>query len=180
MTQNLIRVGVIGKPHGVRGLVRVHAETADPASLEEYGVLRDDRGESWTLHWRGAGVAELRDASGRPVADRTAAEFLVNRVLSVPRETLPETEEDEFYHTDLVGLMACESDAEVGRIVAVHDYGAGASLELETGLLVPFTRACVPEVRIAEGRVCIVRPDEVIGDAEHDPQARRLMAETGE
>ncbi|MEE8663427.1 MAG: ribosome maturation factor RimM [Acetobacter sp.] len=177
MTQNLIRIGVIGRPHGVRGLVRVHCDAADPVVVQDYGPLTDDRGQIWTLRWRGDGIAELRDVAGKPVADRTAAEALVNRVLSVSREALPEAGEDEFYHTDLLGLMAFENGVEAGRIVMVHDYGGGASLELESGLLVPFTKLCVPEIDFENGRVTIIRPEEVVGDEAHDPAARRDATE---
>ena len=106
-------------------------------------------------------MAELRDAAGKPVADRTAAEKLVNTRLYVAREQLPPADEDEFYLADLVGLLAVGTDgAELGRVTAVHDYGAGASLELGP-LLIPFTRACVPEVDLARERVVVVPPFEV-------------------
>jgi hypothetical protein len=53
----------------------------------------------------------------------------------------------------------------LGTVSAVHDYGAGASLEIvcESGppLLVPFTRASVPEVDVRHGRVLVVVPEEV-------------------
>ena len=159
-------MGVVGRPHGVRGLVRVHSYTADPAALAGYGPLLDDRGRSWTIAWRGEGVAELRDATGRPLADRTAAEALVNTRLYLDRDRLPPPEEDEFYLADLVGMAAVDADgAAIGRVAIVHDYGAGVSLEIERDgaapLLVPFTRACVPEVDVAAGRLVVLPPDEV-------------------
>ncbi len=144
-----ILLGVVGRPHGVRGLLHVHSYTADPADLARYGALLDEAGRRWTVAWRGDGVAELRDAAGKPVADRTAAERLVNTRLYIERDRLPEPDEDEFYLADLVGLAAVAPDGAVlGRVDAVHDYGAGASLEIGA-LLVPFTRACVPEVDVA-------------------------------
>ena len=170
-------MGVVGRPHGVRGLLRVHSYTADPADLPRYAPLEDDAGRVWRLAWRGDGVAELRGADGKPVADRTAAEALVNMRLYVPRERLPKPGRDEFYLADLVGLRALGADgAALGRVAVVHDYGAGASLEIErdgaAALIVPFTRACVPEVDIAAGQVVVVPPDELIvpGDAAADTQ----------
>lgn len=159
-------MGVVGRPHGVRGLVRVHSYTADPAALASYGPLLDDQGRSWTLAWRGAGVAELRDAAGKSPSDRTAAEALVNTRLYLDRDRLPPPEEDEFYLADLVGMEAVAADgAAIGRVALVHDYGAGVSLEIERDgaapLLVPFTRACVPEVDVVAGRLTVVPPDEV-------------------
>ena len=165
MPEERILLGVIGRPHGVRGLVHVVSYTADPDDLARYGALMDEAGRRWTLAWRGAGVAVLRDAEGGAVADRGAAEKLVNTRLYIERAKLPPPEEDEFYLADLVGLAATAPEGgALGRVAAVHDYGAGVSLEIAgegAALLVPFTRACVPQVDIAAGRLVVVPPAEV-------------------
>ncbi len=162
MPKQRILLGVVGRPHGVRGLLHVHSYTATPADLAAYGALTDESGRNWTLAWRGDGVAELRDEAGKPVADRTAAERLVNTKLYIERDRLPEPDLEEFYLADLIGLAAVAPDgASLGRVDAVHDYGAGASLEIGT-LLIPFTRACVPEVDTAVGRIVVVPPEEII------------------
>ncbi len=166
MSEARILLGVVGRPHGVRGLVHVHSYTADPADLSAYGALLDDAGRRWTLAWRGRGVAELRDGDGRALPDRNAAERLANTRLSIERSRLPATATDEFYLADLVGLAAVTADGEaIGNVAAVHDYGAGASLEVAgegRQLLVPFTRACVPDVDVEGGRVVVMIPDEVV------------------
>ena len=162
MGSSRIQVGVIGRPHGVRGLVRVHSLTADPAALATYAPLMDETGERYTLAWRMPGVAELRTQAG-PIADRTAAERLTNRRLTIARDQLPPAEEDEFYLADLVGLEARDAEGTpIGRVAHVHDYGAGASLEIAGAgkpLLVPFTRDAVPTV--AAAYVVVVPPVEV-------------------
>ena len=160
-------MGVVGRPHGVQGLVRVHSYTANPADLAGYGPLLDDVGRAWTLAWRGEGIASLLDAEGRALTDRNAAECLTNTRLYVERDRLPPPEPDEFYLTDLVGMAALDrSGRPVGRVTAVHDYGAGTSLEIERDgaapLLLPFTEACVPEVDTAAGTLIAAPPDEVV------------------
>jgi 16S rRNA processing protein RimM len=166
MKDGRILLGVIGRPHGVRGLVHVQSYTADPRDLAGYGPLYDDRGGQWSLAWRSEGVAELRDAQGRPLPDRTAAEKLTNTRLYIDRDRLPEPDEEEFYLSDLVGLQAVDpGGTSIGTVATVHDYGAGASVEITRAgqpLIVPFTRACVPTIDIAGGRVIIVAPDEII------------------
>lgn len=165
MSPDLILIGIVGKPHGVRGLVHVRSYAEDPASLEQYETLLDAQGRCWSLRWRGGdGVAELMDAQGRPLADRTQAQALVNMRLYVPREALPEPEEEEFYHADLIGMEAFENGVSLGRVAIVHDYGAGASLELAGGVLVPFTRACVPQVDLKQRTLSIIRPTDVAGE----------------
>jgi 16S rRNA processing protein RimM len=165
MPNGRVLLGVIGRPHGVRGLLRVHSYAADPASLPEYGPFTDDRGRRFSLAWRGEGIAVVAELAGdtpRPITDRDAAAKLVNTRLYVEREQLPATDADEFYLSDLVGLEAFDPDgAALGRVDAVHDYGAGASLEIGA-LLIPFTRAAVPDVDIAAGRLTVVPPDEII------------------
>lgn len=158
-------MGVVGRPHGVRGLVRVHSYTADPADLPQYGPFDDGRGRRFSLRWRGEGIAELAELlEGRavPLTDRTQAEKLVNLPLYAARDRLPPSGADEFYLADLIGLEAVTADGRpLGRVGTVHDYGAGASLEIGA-LLVPFTRAAVPVVDLAAGRITVVPPDEVV------------------
>lgn len=165
MTERRILLGVVGRPHGVRGLLHVHSYTADPRDLAGYGPLLDEQGRTWSLTWRGDAVAELRDAAGQGVPDRTAAEKLTNTRLYVERDRLPPAGDEEFYLSDLVGLQAVGPAGEtLGEIAVVHDYGAGTSLEITRAgqpLLVPFTRACVPEIDLSAGRVVVVPPAEV-------------------
>ncbi len=166
MPADRVLLGVLGRPHGVRGLMHVLSHTDPPEALAEYGVLETADGRRFTLAWRGPGLAALTEqtASGpRPVADREAAAALVNASLLVPRDRLPAPDADEFYLADLVGLAARDAaGAALGRIAAVHDYGAGASLEVHRDgaapLLVPFTRAAVPDVDLAAGVVVLAPP----------------------
>jgi 16S rRNA processing protein RimM len=156
-----ILLGVIGRPHGVRGLVRVTSYADPPEAIAAYGPLFDDDGHQFSLRWQGEGLAEVYEiVGGTPVriADRTAAERLSHRRLHVARDRLPLPADDEFYLADLLGLAAVDAGgAEIGTVVAVHDYGAGASLEVSghdaDPLLVPFTRLAVPRVDVAGGRV---------------------------
>ena len=169
MVERRILLGVVGRPHGVRGLVHVHSYTADPEDLSAYGALVDDAGRAWSLAWRGAGVAQLRDGSGSPLPDRTAAEKLTNTRLYIDRDRLPPAEAEEFYQADLLGLAARGMDgAALGRVAVVHDYGAGVSLEIAregaAPLLVPFTRAAVPEVDVAGGFLVVDPPTEIEGE----------------
>ena len=80
---------------------------------------------------------------------------------------------DEFYHADLMGLTAVTvAGDELGTIIAVQNFGAGDLLEIaprrgET-LLVPFTRAVVPEVDLAGKRVVVDPPPGLIDGADED------------
>jgi 16S rRNA processing protein RimM len=168
MSANRIQVGVIGRAHGVRGLLKVTSHTADPADLTAYGPLSDAAGRFYALRWTSEGVAEVSrmvDGVAIRVTDRTEAEKLTNTWLFIDRSALPPAGVGEYYLSDLIGLAAVDPDGLVlGTVSTVHDYGAGASLEI-TGsgapLLVPFTEACVPVVDSAAGRLVVAKPDEI-------------------
>ena len=165
MEDRLILMGVIGKPHGVRGQLRVHCYGGDPEVLAEH-VLLDAKGRHFALDWAHDNVAWISEVSGstkRRITDRDEAARLTNAELFLPRSVLPEAEEEEFYLTDLIGLAAHDEAGQViGKVGNVLDYGAGASLELTPGgKLIPFTKACVPQVRIADGYVVVNPPLEV-------------------
>lgn len=167
MQPSRILMGVIGRPHGVKGLVRVTSYAADPGDLTAYGLLVAGEGDArLSLRWVMPGIAAVEG-----VHDRTAAEKLTNLRLYLDRAALPAPEEQEYYHADLIGLAAEDlRGAALGRVAAVHDYGGGASLEIAREgappLLVPFTQACVPVVDVPGGRVVVAPPEEVEVTAE--------------
>jgi 16S rRNA processing protein RimM len=165
----------IGAAHGVRGEVRVKAFTGDPLALGAYGPLLTEDGRTLTVE-RLRPDKTLVVVKFRGVDDRNAAESLRGLRLFVDRAALPAPEdEDEFYHADLIGLEAVAADgAPLGTVVAVHDFGAGdildiappASADRGRSLLVPFTRACVPEIDLAAGRIVVAPPEEAASDEE--------------
>jgi 16S rRNA processing protein RimM len=169
MPETRILLGVIGRAHGVHGLVRVTSYADPPEAIAAYGPLFDDDGNQFSLGWRGEELAEIAEITGGAsvrIADRTAAERLINRRLYVARDKLPPPSDDEFYLADLVGLAAVDvGGAQIGTVVSVHDYGAGASLEIAgqnaDPLLVPFTRLAVPRVDVIGGRVTVAPPEAV-------------------
>lgn len=165
MADRLILMGVIGKPHGVRGQMRVHVYGDEPALLSAH-PLRDSKGRLFALDWAHDNVAWVSEVSAtgkRRITDRDEASRLTNLELFLPRAALPETAEEEFYLADLIGLAARdESGSILGHVANVLDYGAGASLELAPdGRLIPFNRVCVPQVRVADGYVVVSPPQDV-------------------
>lgn len=164
-----ILLGVIGRAHGVRGQVRVTSHTADPTALTRYGPLSDPNERLFTLRWVGEGIAEVFEiVAGNPVkvADRSAAERLTNTKLFIERDRLPAPDADEYYLADLIGLAAVDAGGiKIGVVSAIHDYGAGTSIEIARDaagpLILPFTLACVPDVNIAAARLTIAPPDEI-------------------
>jgi 16S rRNA processing protein RimM len=164
-------LGVVTGPHGVQGAVRIKSFTEAPEDVARYGALTDETGVR-RVELRLIGTAKgvvIARLSG--VADRNQAEALRGLRLYLPRSALPQTEADEYYHADLIGLEAVLSDGTpVGRIRAVHDFGAGDTLELArpgaSPVMVPFTRAVVPNVELAAGRLVLDPPPGLLDENE--------------
>lgn len=157
----LVLIAELGRPHGVRGLLRVRSFAEMPAA--QYNPLRDAAGRSFVLIEHGADLVAVEG-----VTDRDAAARLTGTKLYVERERLPAADEDEFYLADLVGLVAEGVGGEAfGRVLSVEDHGAGPYLVLSgpPERLVPFTRAAVPVVDVAGGRLVVHPPAEVDGEA---------------
>ncbi|WP_337877112.1 ribosome maturation factor RimM [Elioraea sp.] len=170
MPPDRVLLGRFGRPHGVRGLLRVQSFTADPADIAAYGPLADETGTR-TFRLRVVQPGAMPVVAVEGVADREAAARLTGTALYVPRDRLPPPGEEEFYHADLIGL-AVEDGAgrRLGTVASVNDHGAGAFLEIDMAtagrgaqpLLVPFTRAAVPVVDLAARRLVVAPPAEVI------------------
>jgi 16S rRNA processing protein RimM len=164
-----ICVARIGAAHGVRGAVKLWTFTEDPLAVTRYGPLttKDGARQFDVTHAR-----EAKDhlvATLRGIATREDAERLNGIELYIAREKLPATDDDEYYHADLIGLAAVNAANEpIGRVIAIHNFGAGDIIEIAppngTTLLLPFTNAVVPTVDLAGGRVVIELPQEIEGD----------------
>jgi 16S rRNA processing protein RimM len=162
-------VGAVAGAHGVRGAVKIKSFTAKPEDIARYGTLEDESGtRRFTLRLIGTGKGVLiGHLSG--VSDRNQAESARGLRLYLQRAVLPSTEEDEYYHADLIGLKAVLTDGRsVGPVRAVHDFGAGDTLEIARAegppLMVPFTRAVVPNIDITAGRLVIDPPPGLLDE----------------
>ncbi len=169
-----ILLGRIVAAHGIRGDVLVRTYTDRPEAIGGYGPLSDADGQGAfklrVLHVTAKGVV----ARVAGISDRNGAEALAGTDLYVARARLPAADEGSFYHADLIGLAAVARDgAEVGRIVGVHNFGAGDLIEVALGgsrrtELIPFTAAFVPEVDLAR-RIAVVELPPPAEDDEASP-----------
>lgn len=152
---DLVCVGAIAGAFGVRGEARIKSFCAEPADIASYSPLSTEDGRTFTLRI----TREIKEAfaarlSG--VETREQAEALRGTRLYAPRDRLPPLKDEEFYHADLIGLEVVDTGGAVlGRVRAVHDFGAGDVIEVigERELMLPFTRAAVPTVDLAAGRL---------------------------
>ncbi len=174
-----VLVGVFTGARGVKGEVIVKSFTENPTGIADLGQL-----------YAGAGrdplrLSALREMKGKLVVrvdgvdDRDQAEALKGVEIFLRRSDLPVTEAGEFYVADLEGLDALDGKGRrLGRVSAVHDFGAGPLIEiaLDTPVkgvgsspVLPFTAAIVPEVDIAAGSVTILLDEWLDGQVTAGP-----------
>lgn len=172
-----ICIARIGAAHGVRGEVRLWTFTEDPLAVLHYGPLTTRDGSRTFEVTKAREAKDHLVATIKGVTDRNAAEKLNRLELYIARDRLPEPDDDEYYHADLIGLAAETTAGEpLGRVLAIHNFGAGDIIEIAppTGstLLLPFSNAVVPTVDIKGGRVVIELPAEIEGEErDHDDQS---------
>ena len=172
-SDTLVLIGRVAGAYGVRGEVRITAYGEDPMALVAYRDLKRQDGAPALTLLSGRAAKDGLIARAREVASKEAADALKGLSLYVLRNRLPEPDEDEFYLTDLIGLQARSTEgAIIGRVKAVHDFGAGDILEIEPQAggatwFAPFTLAAVPDIRLAEGHLVLApAPDEEDSGAE--------------
>ena len=159
MTTQPVVLGRISGLFGVRGWVKVYSYTEPREAVLNYG--------RWLLSvsdgWREATVAEGKRHGKTVVAridgyvDRDQAAELVGAEIAVPRDALPETEEDRFYWSDLEGLRVVHRDGtELGRVAYLLETGADDVMVVqgEQERLIPFVMGkVILGVDLADGRI---------------------------
>ncbi len=171
MTEDKVCLGAIVGVHGIRGEVKVKSFSEDEKNLTHYGLLSNDKGDkSFDIKIVGHSKELLR-CKIKGVEDRTTAETLIGTGLYVKRDLLPPLKDEEFYHTDLIGLEAKNSSGEVlGRVNALYNFGAGDILEIKMAdgslEMVPFTKSFVPVINIKDGYIIVEMMHFVEDEAE--------------
>ncbi|HEX7855552.1 MAG TPA: ribosome maturation factor RimM [Sphingobium sp.] len=153
MTDRPVTLAVIVGAHGVTGEVRLKLFGEGPDSFRRF--------KSFDMGGRVLTLKSIRPGPNGEVArfaeltDRNAVEALRGVALTVPRSAFPPLEEGEFYHFDLIGLACISSDgSDVGKVIAVENFGAGDILEIEKPdgkrFMIPIHAADVGEVVTVE------------------------------
>lgn len=152
MTGNdIVILGRLADPYGIRGWLKLHPFGDDPLDWDEIPVWWISKdGETWRecglkgLKVHCNGVVVLLEG----IDDRTAAEAMKGVLVGAPRDALPETDEDEFYWADLIGLDVINTAEErLGKVVGLLETGAHDVLRVvgddEVERLLPFVAAVV-------------------------------------
>jgi 16S rRNA processing protein RimM len=146
----LVRVGRVGRPHGVDGAFVVEDGSDDPRRFE-VGATLVVGGAAATV------VVSRRVGRGRR-AIRLDRSVERGAELFVARSALPPSEPDSYYVADLIGAEVLEeSGRTLGIVREVQPGPANDALELDSGLLLPLVEDCILSVNLAERRILVAQ-----------------------
>lgn len=157
-------IGVIGRPHGVHGALRVRSysdETEHFRRLERVTAERDGRTRDLT-------VRDVQVTGRMPVLRFDGVETpeearrLTGWELRVPRDQAAPLGPEEYYYADLIGLRVVSDAGDHGTVRAVFDAPQAPLLEVVPGsgrpALVPFMEVYVRSVSPERGEVVLEAP----------------------
>lgn len=176
MAKDLIVIAVLLGAHGVRGDCRIKSFTGEPESVLTYGPLSDADGKVLVTPKRARPAKDHFIITPEESRQKEDWDALKGTLLHVARDVLPETEEDEVYIDELIGVSVFDlAGKALGSVKAVHNFGAGDLLEIDRvdqvkSVMVPFTEEDVPEIDLASGKIVMAHFD-VWADEGHAPEA---------
>ena len=145
-----MRVGRVGRPHGIDGAFVVEDGSDDPGRFEVGPTLPVD-GEPATV------VLSRRVGRGRR-AIRLDRQVARGSELAVRRAELPSPEPGAYYVSDLIGLDVVEDGQRaLGTVSDVHPGPANDALELDSGLLLPLVEDCIVSIDLEARRILVAR-----------------------
>jgi 16S rRNA processing protein RimM len=151
-----IRVGRVGRPHGVKGAFVVQEPSEAP---ERFAV-----GARVWVGREPAEVVESKRAGGGRLVVRLDREAARGDAIELPESELPEPEEGAYYAYRLVGLAVHEQgDGELGRVSEVEPGVANDVLRLDSGVALPLVEDCILEIDVEAGQIVVAPGFAVAG-----------------
>jgi len=150
-------MGRVAGAQGILGWVKLKTYTEFADSLADFPVwwLGDEK-----QPWREITVEKFAVQSKGLIAkfpgcnDRTAAEKYKGLLVAVPRSSLPQQSDDEYYWADLIGLAVINlAGTSLGTVDNLMDTGANQVLCVrgKSGeILIPFIASVIRQVNLAE------------------------------
>jgi 16S rRNA processing protein RimM len=142
-----VRIGRVGRPHGIDGAFFVEQPSEDQRWWQV--------GATFLAEGEPVEVTLKRTSSGRPVVklDKPVER---GAWLEIEREQLPPTEDDEYYAFELIGLTVVEQGGrELGTVEAVTPGVANDVLELDTKVLLPMIEDCIVSIDLQAKRIVV-------------------------
>ena len=162
---SLIAVGQIVNVHGIKGVMKVKPYLVNACDFSGFNPLTDKDGKKSFVATLVGRQKDCWLISIKGITDRTTAENFKGLVLYAQRDKLPQTNDNEFYYCDLVGLNVYMDDVEFGKVLRVLNYGAGDILQIKTlkgqTFELSFSQLNFPKVDIQNKKIQIILPEDM-------------------
>ena len=112
MISGHLPIGAIVGPQGIKGQFKVKPFTATPQALSAYGPVTLDDGRQLQLQVTSVNAKGLAIVRAKGVETREAAEALRGVTLHVSRDRLPDLDDGEIYHADLLGMAVTDQNGQ--------------------------------------------------------------------
>ncbi|WCR57777.1 ribosome maturation factor RimM [Wolbachia endosymbiont of Ctenocephalides felis wCfeJ] len=165
MNNNLICLGVITAPHGIKGAVKIKTFTEKPENISLHGKLISGN-ESYKIDSVSVIGDDLVIATISGINSRNEAELLRGRNLYIKKDRLPKlNDENEFYQSDLLGMeVRLENNELYGHVKSICNFGSGDILEISVisikkNIMLSFTKEIFPHVNTKERYIILNMPE---------------------
>ena len=162
----LIEIGRVAKPWGVKGEVKVRLSTDVPDRFDELDGVYIYDGDEKIAYFRIEHVKHLKEAVALKldgVDSPDSAELLRGFEVSVPESERAVLGEGEFFIYELIGLEVVDRDGELlGELTKVYQGSAQDVFEVATpegARLVPVVSEYVSEIDPEQGRIVLTLPE---------------------
>ena len=166
MNNNKVCIGIVTSPHGIKGEVNVKTFLDNPKDLPNFKYIFDVSVNRTfkILDVRGV-KKDMVIVKIKGFDNRNKAEEIRGKKLYIDKSELPDTEEDEFYQKDIIGLKVFENKKVIGKVLNVYNYGAGEMIEIELKNkqieAIPFNDDYVKNIDLKKGNIEITLPEYI-------------------
>jgi 16S rRNA processing protein RimM len=156
MNEDLVCLGIITSPHGIKGAVKIKTFTEKPENIFLYGDLTNDN-KNYRINLASIVSNNSVIATISGVNSRNEAEVLRNKKLYIARNKLPViNDEDKFYQSDLIDLeVRLENNELYGHVKSIYNFGSADILEIKVistkkNIMLSFTKEVFPYINLKE------------------------------
>ena len=158
--ENMLRVGVITSPHGIKGEVKVFPTTDDAKRFKELKKFILDTGKEYipmeiehVKFFKNMVILKFKGYD-----NINEIEKYKSRDLLITRDQAVDLEPDEYFITDLIGLaVVSDQGVELGTLKDVLETGANdvyvVAMKDGKELMLPAIGDCILNVDLEQGRM---------------------------
>ncbi len=175
MEKNLLPIGRVVKPHGVKGKMKVEYFGEDLQRFVSYReiFIEDEKGRPESY--------EILEASPHPprlilqlkgIEKIEQAQPLIGKTILVEKEALPDLEEGEYYWADLLGMkVETREGKRIGKVREIFSTGAHDVYVVDGKrgeIFLPAVEDVIQSIDLKKGVMRVVRMKGLWEDADED------------